>query len=60
MIENGVFHVRDVTLGEDGCRVRTGSAAMILLDDAGRRTQSAEPKERHQQGRRATPSLRPR
>ena len=30
MIENGVFHVRDVTLGEDGCRVRTGGAAMIL------------------------------
>ena len=29
-IENGVFHVRDVTLGEDGCRVRTGGAAMIL------------------------------
>jgi predicted transposase YbfD/YdcC len=30
MIENGVFHVRDVTLGEDNCRVRTGSAPMIL------------------------------
>ena len=29
-IENGVFHVRDVTLGEDDCRVRTGGAAMIL------------------------------
>jgi predicted transposase YbfD/YdcC len=29
-IENGVFHVRDVTLGEDGCRVRTGAAPMIL------------------------------
>jgi hypothetical protein len=25
-----VFHVRDVTLGEDACRVRTGSAPMIL------------------------------
>jgi hypothetical protein len=30
MIESGVFHVRDVTLGEDGCRVRTGGAPMIL------------------------------
>jgi predicted transposase YbfD/YdcC len=30
MIENGVFHVRDVTLGEDDCRVRTGAAPMIL------------------------------
>ncbi len=29
-IENRVHHVRDVTLGEDGCRVRTGSAPMIL------------------------------
>ena len=26
-IENGLHHVRDVTLGEDACRVRTGSAA---------------------------------
>ena len=30
MIENGVFHVRDVSLGEDACRVRTGAAPMIL------------------------------
>lgn len=30
VIENGVFHVRDVTMGEDDCRVRTGSAPMIL------------------------------
>ena len=29
-IENRVFYVRDVTLGEDHCRVRTGSAPMIL------------------------------
>jgi len=29
-IENRVFYVRDVTFGEDGCRVRTGSAPMIL------------------------------
>lgn len=29
-IENRVFHVRDVTLGEDHCRVRTGVAPMIL------------------------------
>lgn len=29
-IENRVFHVRDVTLGEDHCRVRTGAAPMIL------------------------------
>lgn len=29
-IENRVFHVRDVTMGEDACRVRTGSAPMIL------------------------------
>lgn len=30
MIENGVFHIRDVTMGEDACRVRTGAAPMIL------------------------------
>jgi predicted transposase YbfD/YdcC len=29
-IENGVFHVRDMTLGEDACRVRTGPAPLIL------------------------------
>lgn len=29
-IENRVFHVRDVTLGEDQCRVRTGTAPLIL------------------------------
>jgi predicted transposase YbfD/YdcC len=29
-IENGVFHVRDMTLGEDACRVRTGNAPLIL------------------------------
>jgi hypothetical protein len=29
-IENQVFHVRDVTFGEDHCRVRTGSAPVIL------------------------------
>jgi len=29
-IENGSHHVRDVTLGEDGCRVRTGGAAQVL------------------------------
>jgi hypothetical protein len=29
-IENRVFHVRDVTYGEDQCRVRTGAAPMIL------------------------------
>lgn len=29
-IENRVFHVRDVTFGEDHCRVRTGSAAVNL------------------------------
>jgi predicted transposase YbfD/YdcC len=30
MIENGVFYVRDMTFGEDACRVRSGSAPMIL------------------------------
>lgn len=30
MIENGVFHVRDVTFGEDACRVRTNGGPMIL------------------------------
>lgn len=29
-IENQVFHVRDQTLGEDACRVRTGSAPVIF------------------------------
>lgn len=29
-IENRLHWVRDVTLGEDGCRVRTGSAPQVL------------------------------
>jgi len=29
-IENTIFYVRDVTLGEDQCRVRTGTAPHIL------------------------------
>jgi hypothetical protein len=29
-IENKVFHVRDQTLGEDACRVRTRSAPMVF------------------------------
>lgn len=29
-IENRLFHVRDVTFGEDACRVRSGSAPQIL------------------------------
>jgi predicted transposase YbfD/YdcC len=29
-IENKLHYVRDVTLGEDGCRVRTGSAPQVL------------------------------
>lgn len=29
-IENKVFHVRDQTLGEDACRVRTRSAPVVL------------------------------
>ena len=29
-IENRVFHVRDQTLGEDACRVRTRSAPAVL------------------------------
>jgi predicted transposase YbfD/YdcC len=29
-IENRVHYVRDVTLGEDSCRVRTGSAPAVL------------------------------
>ncbi len=29
-IENGLHHVRDVTLGEDACRVRTGHAPQNL------------------------------
>jgi predicted transposase YbfD/YdcC len=29
-IENQVHHVRDATLGEDACRVRTGSAPGVL------------------------------
>jgi hypothetical protein len=29
-IENRLFHVRDVTLGEDACRVRTGPAPQLL------------------------------
>lgn len=29
-IENEVHHVRDVSLGEDACRVRTGSSPQVL------------------------------
>lgn len=29
-IENRLFHVRDVTFGEDRCRVRTGNAPLAL------------------------------
>jgi predicted transposase YbfD/YdcC len=29
-IENRLHHVRDVTLGEDACRVHTGSAPQVL------------------------------
>jgi hypothetical protein len=29
-IENQLHYVRDVTLGEDACRVRTGSAPQVL------------------------------
>jgi predicted transposase YbfD/YdcC len=29
-IENCLHYVRDVTLGEDACRVRTGSAPQVL------------------------------
>lgn len=29
-IENSLHHARDVTLGEDACRVRTGSAPHLL------------------------------
>ena len=29
-IENQLHYVRDVTLGEDGCRVRKGSAPQVL------------------------------
>lgn len=29
-IENGLHYVRDVTLGEDACRVRRGSAPQVL------------------------------
>ena len=30
MIENGVFYVRDVSFGEDHCRVRSGAAPAVL------------------------------
>jgi hypothetical protein len=29
-IENGLHHVRDVTLGEDACRVRSHNAPQVL------------------------------
>jgi len=31
-IENRLFHVRDVTFGEDACRMRSGSAPRALAD----------------------------
>jgi predicted transposase YbfD/YdcC len=35
-VENELFHVRDMTFGEDACRVRTGAApcALALVRDA--------------------------
>ena len=30
-VENRLFHVRDVTFGEDLCRVRTGNAPQALV-----------------------------
>lgn len=29
-VENSLFHIRDLTFGEDHCRVRSGSAPVIL------------------------------
>ena len=50
-VENNVFWVRDLTMGEDACRVRTGSAphvlsglrnaAITMLDQAGVRNKAA-------------------
>lgn len=50
-IENGLHHVRDVTLGEDACRVRTGHAPqnlatirnliITLLNNAGSKNKAA-------------------
>ena len=31
-IENRLFHVRDVTFGEDACRVRSGMAPQVLAE----------------------------
>lgn len=31
-IENGLFHVRDVTFLEDACRVRSGAAPQVLAE----------------------------
>jgi predicted transposase YbfD/YdcC len=31
-IENGLFHVRDVTFGEDASRVRSGSAPQTMAE----------------------------
>lgn len=31
-IENGLFHVRDVTFGEDASRVRSGSAPQVMAE----------------------------
>jgi len=33
-IENKLHYVRDVTLGEDGCRVRKGTAPQVLVPAA--------------------------
>ncbi len=33
-IENGLHHVRDVTLGEDACRVRKGATVLAGLRNA--------------------------
>jgi len=50
-IENRLFHVRDVTLGEDACRVRTGDAPQVMaalrntiismLNQAGKKNKAA-------------------
>ena len=56
-IENKLHYVRDVTMGEDACRVRTGSAPQVLAGIRNSVIALARTR-RLDQHRRRTPALR--
>jgi len=55
-IENRLFHVRDVTFGEDACRVRSGSAPRALASAAPSSRSSNAPARRQDPPAKPSPS----